>query len=958
VRYTRLAGRLLTPGLAVATAVLLTASGATWRWDRALYDTLLPSVSGDAAPGDPIIVAVDERSLARLGRWPWPRDTHTALLERLTGAGARAVGMDLLFAEPDADPAADRRLAEAIAANGRVVLPVLAESERLGGPLKETLALPGIAGAAAALGHVDLEIDPDGIVRSTFARAGVGAARWPAFAMALARVASGAPGPGPAPRGDAAAHLRWVREGAMLIPFHGGPGTFARVSYSDVLDRRVPDALLRGRVVLVGATAAGLGDALATPFSGRSLPMPGVEIIANVYRAAVDGTALRPMGNAAAALVAALVVLAALAALTLRGRHSPPGRLAVMRQVAVPLAAGVAALAGPLVLSVALLAYAGLWWPPLGAVAGGVLGLCLWAWRRAQGIRGELARSRWQAAATLRSIGDGVVTTGGDGRVIYMNPVAEAFTGRCARAAAGAPVWEVLALVDVESGHPATDRITRAMDAPGPVTLHGTLEQPVDGGDARGVDVTVSRMLDGAGQASGWVFAFRDVTEARALARRVSWQASHDALTALPNRTLLKDRIETGLARARRHEQRLAVMFVDLDRFKSVNDSFGHDFGDRLLVAMASRVREAARAQDTVARIGGDSFVVVVEEVNEPIDVAATARRLRKAVARPVRIDDQDLFLTASVGVSVFPRDATSAEDLLRNADAAMYRAKESGRNGVRYYSEDMNRIVRRRSALERALGRALDAGGDGLHLHFQPIVRLNDGRVTGVEALLRWNSPEHGRVDPEEFISVAEESGLIVPLGEWVLFTACQQASDWQRAGIAPLRLSVNMSPRQIAHQDVPALVRAALDASGLDPDLLELEITESVMLHDIERNVEALTALKALGVHLAVDDFGTGYSSLSFLKRFPVDRVKIDKSFVQDLGSNRENTAIVKAVLAMAQSLGLGVVAEGLETRSQVEFMCERLCDEGQGFFLSPPASSADVEPRLRFPADLRAG
>ena len=940
--------RLLVIAVAAAIAALLTASGVGWRWDRAVYDALLPAVSRDAQPVEPVIVAIDERSLSRLGRWPWPRETHAALLDRLTAAGARAVGLDLLFAEPAPDGAGDRRLARAVADSGRVVLPVLAESDRLGGPMRETLPLPALASAAAALGHVDLEVDPDGIVRSTFARAGVGAPRWAAFAVALARIANGSPAPGPQARREPSAPYSWVRESPILIPFLGAPGTFPRVSYSDVLDGRVPEALLRDRVVLVGVTAAGLGDAVPTPVSGRALPMSGVEVIANAYRAVVDGSGLRASGTGFAALLAAAMALAALAPLALRRRADW-----VAWVVAVPLSLA----AAPLLSAVAL-AFAGWWWPPLGAVAGAVAGLALWAWRQAEDVRGELAESRRHALATLRSIGDGVVTTDGDGHVTYVNPVAEALTGCPARAAADMPVSGLLPLVDARSGQPADARVSAAMREPGPVTLHGSLELPVSGADPRGVDLTISRVQDRTGRAAGWVFAVRDVTEARALERQVAWQASHDALTGLPNRTLLKDRLNTGLARARRHEQRLAVIFIDLDRFKSVNDSFGHDFGDRLLIAMASRVREAARAQDTVARIGGDEFVVIVEEINEPLDVAATAQRLRKAVSRPVRIDEQDLFLSASLGASVFPRDATSVDDLLRNADAAMYRAKESGRNAVRFYSEDMNRIVRRRSALERSLRRALEHGGEGLALHFQPIVRLTDGRVTGVEALLRWQCPEHGRVDPEEFISVAEESGLILPLGEWVLFTACRQASEWQRDGIAPLRLCVNLSPRQIAHHDVPAMVRAALDASGLDPDLLELEITESVMLHDVERNVDALNALKALGVHLAVDDFGTGYSSLSFLKRFPVDRVKIDKSFVQDLGSNRESTAIVKAVLAMAQSLGLGVVAEGLETRSQVQFMCDRACEEGQGFFLSPPAPSAELEPRLRFPEDLRAG
>ncbi len=940
------ADRLLVMALAVATAAALTASEVLWRWDRAVYDWLLPTMTRDAEPPGPVIIAIDERSLARLGRWPWPRQVHARMLERLTRLDARAIGMDLLFAEPDPDPGADRRLAAAIAANGRVVLPVLAESERLGGPMRETLSVPDIAAAAAALGHVDLEVDADGLVRSTFLQAGLGAPRWPSFAVALARLAggatttaSGATDPTPSPS------YHWVREDPVLIPYLGPPGRFPRLSYSDVLEGRVPDSLLRGRVVLVGATATGLGDALATPVSARSLPMSGVEVLANVYRGVTDDTLIVPAGNVTAMLLAVACVLLPVTLYPYSG----------WRRCAVVAAAAVTA---PFALSGALLGIAGVWWAPLGAVAGNALGFGLWAWRRADSTRAALAEGRRQAAATLRSIGDGVVTTDSEGRITYLNPVAEAMAGCSAASAVGKTVGEVLRLVDADSGENAIRRVAAAMRGHEPVPIDGHLDLVARDGTARGVDLTVSRVVDGAGRPFGWVLAIRDVSEARELARQVSYQASHDALTDLPNRTLLRDRLGTGIARARRGDSRLAVVFIDLDRFKSVNDSFGHDFGDQLLIAMATRLREVAREQDTVARIGGDEFVVIIDDLHDPADVTALARRLREAVARPINVDGQDLFMTASVGVSVFPRDATSVEDLLRNADAAMYRAKESGRNTVRFYSEDLNRVLRRRAGLERALRRALEDGGDGLELHFQPIVRLSDGRIAGSEALLRWNSADYGRVGPEEFVSVAEESGLIVTLGEWVLLRACRQTREWQESGLGGIRCSVNLSPRQIAHQDVPRLVRRVLDETGLDPALLEVEITESVMVHDVERNAEALRALKALGVTVAVDDFGTGYSSLSFLKRFPVDRVKIDKSFVNDLGSNRESTAIVKAVLAMAQSLSLGVVAEGLETRAQVDYVSERGCDEGQGFYLSRPGTAAEIAQRLRSGVDLRAG
>ncbi len=926
---------LIVAGAAMACAVILTSSGFLWRWDQAIYDGFLQRNTGQP-PNDPIIVAVDERSLAELGRWPWPRDTHGLLIDRLSAAGVRAIGLDLLFAEPSANGKTDQMLAEAISRNGRVVVPVVAQTPRLGAPMEEALPIPSVAAAAAAIGHVDVEIDPDGIVRTSFLAAGIGAPVWPSFALALAQVAEGGPidKGWPAKLSTALNPYRWVRAEPLLIPYLGPPGYFPQVSYVDVLNENIDTSLLRDRVVLVGVTATGLGDSLPTPVSGNSQPMPGVEVIANVYAGIRDNRIVSVTSMVtASALAAALVLLP----LPLYPRLRPGATLAI----------GVGGAVLPLLVSRVLFVSMQLWWPPLGAVAGCVLGLIAWSWRRAVTARASLLESRRHSEATLYSIADGVVTTDSALKVTYMNPVAQTLTGWSATQAIGEPIAQVVRLDDEETGEISPAVLEQAMSTGEWLSSPSGLVVLGRNGSRYGVDLALATIGDDEHRNSGAVLALRDVTASRRLERRIEYQASHDTLTDLPNRNLLRDRIKTAVARGRRNLQRIAIICINLDRFKWTNDSVGLAHGDQILRQIAARLRDTARAEDTVARIGGDEFVVAFEVLKKADNVTGLAQRLIEAIRRPMRIDGQDLFITASIGVSIFPRDASNYDSLLRNAALAMNQAKTMGGNVVRYFSEDMNRLAQRRIGLEQALRRALSE--EALTLHFQPMIDITTRRVTGVEALARWNSPEYGQVEPGEFISIAEESGLIVPLGEWVLRTACRQAKAWEKIGLGVARMSVNVSPRQLALQDIPRLVREVTDETDLSPDRLEIEITETVMMYDLERNAETLQELRSLGVHIAVDDFGTGYSSLSFLKRFAVDRIKIDKSFVQDIGINLEGAAIIKAVVGMGRSLGLRIVAEGVETPAQLAFLREHECEEVQGFYMCRPAPASQLIRRL---------
>ncbi len=431
-----------------------------------------------------------------------------------------------------------------------------------------------------------------------------------------------------------------------------------------------------------------------------------------------------------------------------------------------------------------------------------------------------------------------------------------------------------------------------------------------------------------------------DVTDLMRYQEQLEYQANYDSLTRLPNRNLLRDRLEHALVIAQRHHSGVAVVFLDLDGFKNVNDSLGHSVGDRLLAVVAERLARCSRTSDTVARHGGDEFVIVITDTVDEQSLIAWMERVRASIAEPVWLDGTELYVGCSMGASLFPQDGDDAETLMKKADLAMYRAKDMGRNTFQFYQPEMNASAGARLNLERRLRRALR--DNEFLLHYQPQVDIESGQIVGTEALVRWLDPEVGLVPPSSFIPMAEESGLIGPLSEWVLREACRQNKAWQDEGLPPARVSVNLSARVFQQRDIARLVMQVLDETGLEPKYLELELTESTIMRNAEEAVSMLNELHALGIGLAIDDFGTGYSSLSYLKRFPVDRLKIDRSFVSDIGVSGDDETITSAIIALAHSLKLQVIAEGVETSAQLDFLKERACDEMQGFYFARPLST----------------
>jgi diguanylate cyclase (GGDEF)-like protein/PAS domain S-box-containing protein len=468
-----------------------------------------------------------------------------------------------------------------------------------------------------------------------------------------------------------------------------------------------------------------------------------------------------------------------------------------------------------------------------------------------------------------------------------------------------------------------------------------------DDGNARWFCVNGEPVFDETGALTGYRGTGSDITERKLTEQRVHHVAQHDVLTGLPNRSLLQDRLSQSVAFASRSDRPVWVMLIDLDRFKFVNDSMGHKAGDVLLVTVAARLRASLRDADTVARLSGDEFVVILNEhADEPLS-PAVVQRIMDAVAQPVMLGNKEFFVTCSVGVAVFPTEGTLSENLIEHADIAMYRAKKLGRNNFQFFTPSMNDEAMERVRIEGALRNALER--DEFVLHYQPQVDMKTGQIVGMEALIRWNHPELGMVPPGRFVGVAEETGLIVPIGAWVMRTACAQNKAWQLAGYPRLRVAVNLSARQFGAADLMASLEATLQETGLDAACLEIELTESLFMSDVTPAVELLHRMKALGVNLSIDDFGTGYSSFSYLSRFPIDVLKIDRSFVADITHDANDAAIVTSIIALAHNLKLAVIAEGVETLAQLDFLRSHGCDEMQGYYFSKPVPADEFEALL---------
>jgi diguanylate cyclase (GGDEF)-like protein/PAS domain S-box-containing protein len=554
----------------------------------------------------------------------------------------------------------------------------------------------------------------------------------------------------------------------------------------------------------------------------------------------------------------------------------------------------------------------------------------------------EIAVREARHRAVLENAAEGIMTLDSRGRIESFNVAAERMLGYSAGEILGRPFSQFLDSADVN----------RCIGPDGgPRTLNSlSLSVRCKHGESLHVLLSISSFMHGNDKL--YTLVTQDISERVVFEEKLARLAYYDPLTGLPNRRLFHDRLSQALARAGRHGKLVAILFLDLDRFKNINDTLGHLFGDLLIQATATRLLEVVRKDDTVARLGGDEFTIVLTDVSSEEDVAQVARKIVDLFAKPFQLGEHEVFVSTSIGITIYPFDDSDIENLIKNADTAMYQAKSSGRNTYEFFGAHMHAGASERLILETSLRKAVQDGGLEVYyqpqvvVHYQPQVDRFNGRIVGAEALLRWQHPELGLIYPERFIPLAEETGLIIPVGEWILRAACMQHLAWKQAGLPALRVSVNLSARQLQHPEILAQITRVLEETGIDPTCLELEITERMILHNIDEVAARLREFKNMGILISIDDFGTGHSSLSNIRTLPIDELKIDKSFIHDITHNAQNAAIAGAVIEMAHKLGLRVVAEGVELEEQLIYLHDRDCDIMQGYYFSRPIPATDLE------------
>jgi diguanylate cyclase (GGDEF)-like protein/PAS domain S-box-containing protein len=563
-------------------------------------------------------------------------------------------------------------------------------------------------------------------------------------------------------------------------------------------------------------------------------------------------------------------------------------------------------------------------------------------------VEQDLFREKQQALVTLESIGDGVITTDMESRITYLNPIAEEMTGWKLEEAKGRPILEVFRILNESSRKLAPNPVdvVLAHGAVCGIANHTIVVSKT--GQEFAIEDSAAPIINEDGKTTGVVLVFHDVSSAKRMAEKMSYLAEHDFLTDLPNRLLLTDRITQALSSAKRKNSRIAILYLDIDHFKKINDTLGHEVGDQLLKLLSHKLRSCIRDMDTISRQGGDEFVILLSEFDSPVAPADIAQKLLNEANNTFHVGLHELNISASVGIAMYPEDGDNADILMRNADAAMYYAKGLGRNNYQFFTKALSTKIAEQVELENRLLKAVSQ--NEFKLLYQPKISLKTGRIVGAEALLRWHHPENGLVSPEVFIPVAEDMGLIKVIGQWVLREVCHQNKQWQVAGLLPIPIAINVSAVELKRANYLQQVSKVLIQTGLAPQYLELEVTETVAIDGDEAGIRDLLALKEMGVKLSIDDFGTGYSILSYLKRLPINTIKIDKSFVRDIKVDANDAAIVTAIIKMSHSLNFKVIAEGVETIEQLQFLKEFECDEIQGFYFSQPLTTEEMYDLLK--------
>ena len=901
--------------LVILSVLLYQFQGLT-RSDNLFYDLESAKIT---SPVDEniVIVAIDDASLKKLGRWPWSRAIHARMLNRLSTSGVKAIGMDILFMEPDIlHPENDQLLADAILKNNNVVLPVLTTVQN--GDIYVTESMTKIADAAAQ-GHVNLHFDEQGIVRKINMRHELtNGDVLPSMALALSQKLN-----------KDIKFTDFTTKEPTLIAFANPTNQFQKISFSDVLLNVNIRQNLQGKVVLIGMTATGLGTRIATSVSKNHRLMSGIEFQANALSAIQSGRIIQTISWTTYALLSFFLIVFPV----------------IFYQFLKPATALLLTLIF-LVLTVTgsflLLKHLNLWLAPSSILFCLVLTYPLWTLRRLEQLGDSLYKEHENASATLRAIGDAVITTDKQGCIEFMNPAAEKILACPLEKAKNRQFTDVCQIVKKDESTILASHFLTAE------------EQRADAKIIRNqnkieyaVRMTCSPFFSVDGTQVGCVYALTDLTEIISINKKIAYIATHDDLTGLANRTLIQDLMEQAISSATRDNLIFAVLFIDLDGFKKVNDGMGHGCGDLLLQNVAKRLQACVRQSDTTARWGGDEFIVLLDKLTYPSDAADVSIKIKKNLAMPFKIRNQEVFITPSIGISLFPVDGRQVNFLIARADTAMYNIKLRGKNNFCFYSHELESQAKEKLILDAELRQALQS--NEFKIYYQPQVDLNSDRLIGMEALIRWQHPEKGMLTPDQFIPLAEETGLIVPIGEWLVKTLCQQLESWQHQGLPVIQVAINLSARQFLQKDLVSVITHQIDKHGISTDSLQIEITESMMIHDLNQVINIMNEFKAAGISIAIDDFGTGYSSLEYLKRLPIDKLKIDKSFIGNVLHNSDDASIVQAVIAMGHNMNMQIIAEGVETKEQATFLHEQKCDFAQGYYFSKPVSAASMREKI---------
>ncbi len=914
-------------------AVLLTISamGLQWMgslqaWDDIIYDRLAKYFQHQPN-SDIVIVTVDDRSLDSLGRWPWPRQLHAEFIDKLTEARVKAIGLDILFIEPDHDnPDNDMRLAQAMQRNGKTVLPVVIESTSTARDVKVKLPLPELVNAVADMGHTNILPDGKGVVRGLYLSANINAGqKISAFTKALAafgQTSHSNPVNKPVfqkhPASEITSFSDYVR-----IPFSGPAGHYPMYSYVDVLRSEKLRQQFSDKYILIGLNATGFGSRFATSVSNHSELMSGIELNAQVLDMLLTKTCILPVKPIPAVLLTAILVLIPLVSYSfLSGRQT---FFITITFVLISLA-----------VSAFLLFTSHLWFGPTPIILALLAGILFWNSKQLGSVSALLFMERQKARATLHAIGDAVVTTNKQGKIEYMNPAAEKMAGYSLNQVKGKTFSDIFTVEEADESKKLFEEFQDKLRSNeiDQAEIKGFVSQT---GRKYAVQLSANQIIERNGKGSGMVYAFNDLTALLDISQRMAYIATHDALTGLPNRVLLHDRLTQAINLAGRLGKHIVILFIDLDGFKKINDGLGHAGGDQVLKEIAKRLQFCVRQGDTTARWGGDEFVVLMENLEHEQYVVEIVDKIVHKLSAPLHVFSQQVFVTPSIGISLFPKDGETADALLARADAAMYSVKDTGRNGFNFYSTGLNDTARQRLQMEKEMHDALEQGE--FEVFYQPLIDLKSQQILGAEALLRWRHYEKGIILPGEFIYLAEETGLIVPIGNWLFQTVCRQLKQWHQQGLQGMQVAVNLSPRQFMQKNLLEMISQCIEQYHIVPGTLNVEVTESIMMRDVDQAIKILQKLKAVGVSVALDDFGTGYSSLSYLKRFPVDKLKIDRSFIKNLFSDSEDASIVNAVILLGHNMNMQIVAEGIETRDQMLFLMRHGCDIGQGYYFDRP-------------------